>query len=330
MADHQGIDANDIADSIQNAKDFIKELDIEPYTHQHADLTEDARTMLQAVVSLQFIMQGGNHLENLTAGLNENSFTDLFNGVDDKRLISFLSDDMCQKLVQEGMLSYRSGRVIDCKKIIEAQIDKITDADIQAIRDAESDEDLKAVMSEMNAPLLVLSDLFERHGYLDTQGKGTSVVLDVHAWSGFDGSKPIIPSSVREAIDLHLIYYSEPTPEQEQAFFEKMPQPDVTQYSAVLRTYGNREAALMMRDEVAKVILPFTENDEPARVHIIPARTSDPAETDALLFDTTVEGALAVSKALPSLKIVNNMGQTVGDNPRHRPDPNGGFDSFQP
>jgi hypothetical protein len=214
---------------------------------------------------------------------------------------------------------------LGCEREINNHIDQISMHDIEAIRIASSNDELRLLVRSAESTLLFMSDLFAVHGVLDTHGKGRYIANNLNAWDAFNGARVLAEYEIDRAIKRHLLEFDEPTEKQVESYMRSKPASYIDFYGLEcdIKSEGSR-AAIMM--EVAAALEPFEAIDEVDAMGygIVGDRyAKDGDRKTGIMFMTSRAGAEAVAKALPEYDVLDPKGNKITPPSKPAPkDPN--------
>ena len=308
MASYRGLKAEQIVESLRAAKAFVEGLDIPAVGVRVVSyLSEQARAD---------IIEG--HLQNLRA-----EYPEAYEGYDaleiaetgmleageleDDALVMLIFEEDEEALIESGDLEFACADG-DRKSLIEGVLAGIDELPILV---AESDEDLAAVMEDVNARLEPATDLFLLHGILNTNGAGTEVARGLYAFGGINsmGSPRHTPKDLKAAMQQHRADYPEMTDEQMQIYEELVRGMHLKRY-AVECTEDEKDD---VGERIQLALGSFRLKGEAGEVFaLLPGQNAEHfAIDDGVVFDATQEAAHHVAIMLPEYIVLDDAGETV-------------------
>ena len=321
MIQYMGLDTLQIADSITQARTYVKEIGIEPYVFVEPEISKGARRTLQTYVALSIQMTAPKTME---ADMNRHGGQPLFvKSMTDAKLLQYCSDDMRQLLVETGLLNHVKGKTVPCDQIIESRFDELAAEDIDDIRNARTLDELKSILTHRVRPLFhSLHKMLERHAMLDTHGRGQIVYHNLARWGAFKDTRAAITPALKEAIDLHLSLCDVPTAEQRASWDRFNQKKSLVKLYGIYAPEGAAVVGGELADQVEHILWPYGQRDEAGRVYH--GADQHFPRGKGLMFEASPEAALAVVSALPHLRVFNHEGHILKA-PEDQ-DPGAGYD----
>lgn len=194
-------------------------------------------------------------------------------------------------------------------KVIRDYIDEITEADIEAIKNSQTDQDLAEKARNLQGTFIFMSDLFLTHGYLDTNGQGRDIAYGIEKWEAMSGARAAAFYEIDGAIEDHLSVYPKPSNQQREEYYQSRPPAYMTRYGIEFEHSEDDRAEKIeeLRGEVLAALAPFADIGESGMTGygIIGDSYDETDRKVGLIFETSKAGAQAVAAAMPNYIVLD-------------------------